>query len=104
MTKYIEGKAASPWGDAISVPVNGARAAPAKSTSARSKRGIVIATSVAIAAVIGAMAGAFSGNGLMQPKAEAPQAAPVATIYETRALQGAITQLRTDLSALKTTT
>jgi hypothetical protein len=61
-----------------------------------------LVASIAIAAATGSIAGALAALGLVQPVPHTAEAAPAATIYETRALQGSITQLRTELAALRT--
>jgi len=107
MISDIGGKAAAPFGGkttASAIRMNGTELAKRVSLfamSTRTRRGALLAASVAIAAATGAMAGALSVSGFMRPAPEATEVAPVATIYETRALQGSITQLRSDLAAVK---
>jgi hypothetical protein len=86
-------------------PAVEAPAAPVSpAASVRINRFALLAASVAIAAAIGAMGGALGASGLMRSaEVEVAEAAPMPTIVdETRAVQTALTQLRADLAALKT--
>jgi hypothetical protein len=106
MTKDIEGNAAAPSGDAIITSAIGTKSSVAKLRLAvargrRAKRIALVGTLIAVAAVTGAVAGALVATGFMRPAAEVVDTAPVATLYDTRMLQGAITVLRADLMELK---
>jgi hypothetical protein len=73
-----------------------------REASARGSKFALLAASVAIAAGIGAMAGAFGASGLALFETAPSQAAALPTTSDdARALQTAIAQLRSDLAALK---
>lgn len=113
MINYFKREAAAPNGDtelptveapklAVAEGAAATNASPVLADSERTKRFALLAGAVAIAAAAGAMAGAFGASGLMWA-AEVAEAAPMPSMVdETRALQSAITQLQTDLAALKT--
>jgi hypothetical protein len=106
MTKDIEGNAAAPSGDAITTSATGtegpgAKLRPAVASGPRAKRIALVGALIAVAAVTGAVAGALAATGFMRTAAEVVDTAPVATLYDTRMLQGAITLLRADLMELK---
>ena len=74
----------------------------ADSNPPRGNRFVLLAASVAVAAAIGATAGALAAAGLLQPPSEVAEAAPMPTVVdETRALLAAVTQLKTELVAIK---
>jgi hypothetical protein len=73
--------------------------------SARMNQFALLAGSVALAAIIGGLAGALGASALLRPADTdiIAEAAPMPTIVdETRAMQGSLTQLRSDLATLKT--
>jgi len=105
MARDIEGKTALLSRDAIATSAISAKDPAAKAPAAadsRGKRLVFLAVSIAVAAVTGSMAGGLAALGLIRPLAEVVEAVPMTGAYETRVLQGAITVLRTDLAALKT--
>jgi len=103
MTKDIEGNAAAPSGAGGTAPAIGAKGASAAKAllafpaDPRAKRIALVGALIAVAALTGAVA----ATGFMRPAAEAVDTAPVATLYDTRILQGAITVLRADLMEIK---
>jgi hypothetical protein len=107
MTKDIEGNAVAPSSDAITASAIGAKgpstakALLAFTADPRAKRIAHLGAPIAVAAVTGAVAGALVATAFMRPAAEVVDAAPVATLYDTRMLQGAITAVRSDLMELK---
>jgi len=106
MIKDIEGNAATQSGAAgatLAIGAEGpstAKALLAFTTDPRAKRIALFGAMIVVAALTGAAAGGLAAMGFMRP-VEVVNTEPVATIYDTRILDGAITLLRADLMALK---
>ena len=106
MAKDIEGNAATQSGVAGTTPAIGAKGPSAAkallafTTDPRAKRIALFGALIAVAAMTGAAAGVLAATGFMRT-AEMVNTEPLATIYDTRILDDAITLLRADLMALK---
>ena len=102
MTKDIEGSAPAPSGAGGTTPAieapSAAKALLAFTANPRAKRIGLVGALIAVAAVTGAVGGGLAAIGFMRAS-EADE--PMATLYDTRVLQGAITVLRAEFMELK---
>ena len=104
MTKDIEGSAAAPSGAGGTIPAMGAKGRSAAkallafTAEPRAKHITVVGALIAVAAVTGAVGGGLAVTGFMRATETVE---PMATLYDTRMLQGAITVLRAEFMELK---
>src|SRR5262249_22777826 len=104
MTKDSEGSGAAPSGAGGTIPAMGAKGRSAAkallafTANPRAKRIGLVGALIAVAAVTGAVGGGLAAIGVMRASGADE---PMATLYDTRLLPGAITVLRAEFMELK---